>query len=152
MPSYIKSYNEFTITAQDWTTPEGQAVPKDQMWEHIKLSFPVYSGTLHSEQHELYTADIIAEFSRNNNREDNDEVSIANKHKELGAWFYVEDLEHDEDLKKVTMTWVAYYKDQDVIDDMNDFRRTLESGWKNVNEDLEAQARSSVDFHRPYML
>lgn len=152
MPSYIKSYNEITITAQDWTNPEGQAVPKDQMWEHIKLSFPVYSGTLHSEQHELYTSDIIAEFSRNNNREDNDEVSIANKHKELGAWFYVEDLEHDEDLKQVTMTWVAYYKDQDVIDDLNDYRRTLDSAWSNVNESLESQVHSTVDFHRPYML
>ena len=36
MPTYIKSFNEISMTAQDWTSPEGASVPKDQMWEHIK--------------------------------------------------------------------------------------------------------------------
>ena len=150
MPNYIKTHNDISMTAQDWTSPEGESVPRDLMWEHIKQKFPVYTGTPHSEQHEIYTSNIVNAVSLDNNREDNDEVLILNKHNEVGAWFYVEDLEHDEDLKKLTMTWVVYYPDQDAIDDVNDFRRTLESPWKNVNEDLESEVHNNVNFHRPY--
>jgi len=150
MPTYIKSFNEISMTAQDWTSPEGASVPKDQMWEHIKEKFPEYTGTSHSEQHEIYTSNIVTAISQENNREDNDEVLVLNKHDEVGAWFYVEDLEHDEDLKKLTMNWVVYYPNQDAIDDINDFRRTLDSPWKDVNEDLESEVHTSVNFHRPY--
>jgi hypothetical protein len=150
MPTYLKNSIELEIPAADWDSPNGDTIPKDTMWGFIKEAYPVHTGTLHSEQHEIFTKSIVDLFSQNNNREDNDESAIAAKLNELGVWFYVEDLEHDEDLKKVTMTWNAYFPDQDIADDFIDFLKTLESPWGLGDGDtLDLK---TVDFHRPYML
>jgi hypothetical protein len=148
MPSYIQRTFPIYVSA---SMCEG--IEEDNAWEYLTQSYPLFDGTYHSEAHDIFTEQVFNTNAQLNGRDDEDESTIYDHTKEIGALVYVENLEHDEETKTVSWNIVSYYKDQECLDASIEYIKSkkLFNNHERDGDELPEQATVAVvDFHRPY--
>jgi hypothetical protein len=150
MPSYIKTSVKLSFNAtQHNMVKSGEATP-EQAWVGMKNKFPLYTGHgNYTPEHEEYTRAVISVI--NNNSADGVELELLDKGLAAGTYVYVENLEHDEDIKGISFNIVQYFKDQDVYDKVKaEFDKTNAYNREGVDPNTHDYTIQNVNFHKPY--
>lgn len=154
MPQYIKVAREHNLPASNFKAVKDGLITLEQAWASLKNMFPLYTGGLHTPNHEEYTRDIIKTISDNNTRDDQDELDVHDKVVSMGVYSYVEDVEHDEDYKTLKWTMIAYIKDEELYDLwLEEHHKTNAYRNKEISPDEYNSRRHTkeiVHFHKPY--
>lgn len=153
MPNYIKRTTKVSFPQTSRHTPEN--FTEEQIWNYCKRMIPMYTGSLHTEEHDKYTQNILASISLQIGK---DLVEAYENTIKAGNYCYIENVKHNKDDKTVSCDFAVYYKDETTYkSSVDQFEIDLteldeESNGFDAKAYLDNREVKvlAIDFHKPY--